>query len=527
MSGDASYSNVSALLHFDGANGSTTFTDSGPNAVAFTRAGNAQISTAQSVFGGASGLFDGTGDYITTPGTAAFVFGTGDFSIEFRIRTTDNNCVPVDFYGGNGWQVYIDGSGFLQWYTSSPIKTTSSAINNGVWHDIAICRASGMLSIYVDGVASGSAVSHTQNLSTTNTYLAVGGQVSTRSPGYDFSGNIDELRVTKGVARRTANYTPETTAFANSAVTAVQGYASAASPLGAALVLSAAALVARASAATPLGGALALGVFGTAVRSAYGAAPSPLAAPAALARQPVSSALSAPGPLGAVSAVARAVSFGLVRAAGPLGSALVLARLPVTGHASAPSALGACAVLAVHDFTGQLGDAVTLFVMDLITPTGAVRIPISSWQATLQTGSSNYVQCVIPACTMWVSAINSATEFVISRRAVLPNGTAVEYEMARAPATTPQFDRGPQRHTCTLSGYTDAFAESEDPPAVYDRALTGIRSISSGSSYRVRCAVDWLLRPGHRAFVEDAPFVVAYINYYAPSEFDCYMDVGD
>ena len=217
----------------------------------------------------------------------------------------------------------------------------------------------------------------------------------------------------------------------------------------------------------------------------------------------------------------------LLAVPGPLGMPAAVAYHGIFGTASAPSALGMPAIVAHHDFTGLLGDAVTLYVMDLITPTGTVRIPISSWQATLQTGSSNYVQCVIPACTMWVSALNSATEFVISRRAVLSSGTAVEYEMARAPATTPQFDRGPQRHTCTLSGYTDAFAESEDPPAVYDRALTGIRSISSGSSYRVRCAVDWLLRPGHRAFVEDAPFVVAYINYYAPSEFDCYMDVGD
>ena len=165
--------------------------------------------------------------------------------------------------------------------------------------------------------------------------------------------------------------------------------------------------------------------------------------------------------------------------------------------------------------------------MDLITPTGTVRVPISSWQATLQTGSSNYVQCVIPACTVWVSAILAATEFVIFRRATLPNGTAIELEMARAPADQAQFDQGPQRHTCTLSGYSDAFAEDLDPPATYDRTLAGVRSISSGEgSLRVRCAIDWLLRPGHRAFVNGTPFVVGYINYYAPSGFDAYMDAG-
>ena len=71
-----------------------------------------------------------------------------------------------------------------------------------------------------------------------------------------------------------------------------------------------------------------------------------------------------------------------------------------------------------------------------------------------------------------------------------------------------------------------AFAASLDPPAAYDRALTGLRTVSSGSSLRVRCAVDWLLRPGHRAYVQGVPFVVRYINYYAPAGFDSYMDVG-
>lgn len=190
------------------------------------------------------------------------------------------------------------------------------------------------------------------------------------------------------------------------------------------------------------------------------------------------------------------------------------------------SPLGAVSVLAFSDFTGQLGGVAERYVMDLATPTGTVRIPISSWQATLQTGSSNYVQCVIPACTLWVDAINAATEFMIYRRAVLASGDVIEAEMARAPAATVQFDRGAQRDTCTLSGYSDAFAANTDPLAVYDRQLTGVRSTSSGASKRVRCAIDWLLRPGQRAIVDGVSMVVGYINYYAPGT-DSYMDVGE
>jgi hypothetical protein len=228
-----------------------------------------------------------------------------------------------------------------------------------------------------------------------------------------------------------------------------------------------------------------------------------------------------------VPEVAPDVVSGYLAAPSPLDAVQILALHPLAAWLQVPGPLGAPAVLARHDFSAALGDAVTRWVMDLITPTGTVRVPISSWQATLQTGSSNYVQCVVPACLAWVEAINAATEFVIYRRADIP-GTAlqIEYEMARSLAEQAQFNQGPQRYTCTLSGYPDAFADSLDPPVAYDRTLAGVRSISSGSGLRVRCAVDWLLRPGHRAYVGAVPFVVRYINYYA-MESDSYMDVGE
>jgi len=200
---------------------------------------------------------------------------------------------------------------------------------------------------------------------------------------------------------------------------------------------------------------------------------------------------------------------------------------PMAPRLAAASPLGAASLVLLHDFTGLVGNLLSLYTMDLVTAGGLVRVPVSSWQATLQTGSSCYVQCVVPACSAWWSAINAATGFVISRRAVLPGGAVVEYEMARAPAEAVQFDQGPARYTCTLSGWAPEFAEDLDPPAVFDCLLAGVRSVSRGSKVRVRCAIDWLLRPGHRAFVQGVPFVVRYINYYAPSGSDAYMDVGD
>jgi len=78
MAVDDSYTKL--LLHMDGADGSTTFTDEAGHTV--TANGNAQIDTAQNVFGGASGLFDGSSGYLTVPDSEDWNFGTGDFTFD-------------------------------------------------------------------------------------------------------------------------------------------------------------------------------------------------------------------------------------------------------------------------------------------------------------------------------------------------------------------------------------------------------------------------------------------------------------
>src|SRR3990167_9908671 len=77
-------SNTIALLHFDGADAATTFTDE--NGRTWTGAADAQLDTAQKKFGTASLLLDGTGDYIDTPDHADFAFGSGNFTIEMFIK---------------------------------------------------------------------------------------------------------------------------------------------------------------------------------------------------------------------------------------------------------------------------------------------------------------------------------------------------------------------------------------------------------------------------------------------------------
>jgi hypothetical protein len=83
---DPYFSNVSLLLHGDGTNGSTTIVDSSASPKTLTAFGNAQISTAQSKFGGSSIAFDGTGDYLSISSSNDLTLGTSDFTLETWAR---------------------------------------------------------------------------------------------------------------------------------------------------------------------------------------------------------------------------------------------------------------------------------------------------------------------------------------------------------------------------------------------------------------------------------------------------------
>lgn len=157
--------------------------------------------------------------------------------------------------------------------------------------------------------------------------------------------------------------------------------------------------------------------------------------------------------------------------------------------------------------------------------TDDLRLPISSWQATVQNGRADYVQAVVPAVVDLVDAINDRPngEIVIYRGARSPDGSKREVEMARAPLGQFRIDRGPFRATGTLSGYAET-STNADPST---RALTGLRSLSIDSSgVRARTDIDWLLRPGMMASVGGYAFEVSYINYYVGNN-QAYMDVGE
>jgi hypothetical protein len=223
VSGDPYFSNVVLLLHMDGGNGSTTFTDSSPNPKSVTAAGGATISTAQSRFGGASGLF-GNPKQLQIPNSTDFNLSGGDVTIEAwfyavtlpaNVATAAGVLISKDEFGSNfSWHIGVAANGGI--FTTNNANTSYiwySPITTGEWHHIAVSRNGGVMRMFLDGVLMGSVYANT--LLTDAAADVTVGCTSYNNPGNFFNGYIDELRVTKGVGRYGSNtsFTPPTAPF--------------------------------------------------------------------------------------------------------------------------------------------------------------------------------------------------------------------------------------------------------------------------------------------------------------------------
>lgn len=257
-------------------------------------------------------------------------------------------------------------------------------------------------------------------------------------------------------------------------------------------------------------------------------------------------------PLGVSLAFALLVPHAQVVVDGPLGASLVEASLVPVGAVAVGSLLGTASATssqqfaqillaspldapvlrAFHDFSSSLPAGwPTYYVCDIEFGGNSTRLPISSWQATMQTDAACYVQAVIPAVGLYASLLtdalaDGAAELVISRVARLADGAEVESELARAPLGDLRLDRGPTNYTATISGYADAINEAQADSLT--RTLESVRSISSGlNDRRARAAIDWFMRPGQKAMLPDASELTAsWVNYYVNAA-DAYMDVGE
>jgi hypothetical protein len=236
------YTNTVLLLHGDGTNGSTNIVDSSkvagsPKTV--TAVGNAQISTAQSKpgFGGSSISLPGGNDFLSTPSSADWNFGTGDLTIEAWVYIAGNSVTDFDgIRGANivntwttspvGWAFSLVGNAsttgtglaFDTWTTggNGTLFRATTTISQLTWHHVAATISGGIRRSFLNGTLLSGTTStvgtgYTQ-ANNQGSALRVG-----RTPTSDYplplNGYIDDLRITKGVARYTANFTPPTAPF--------------------------------------------------------------------------------------------------------------------------------------------------------------------------------------------------------------------------------------------------------------------------------------------------------------------------
>jgi hypothetical protein len=217
-------SNTVLLLHMDGENGSTAFKDESDSQHVVTANGNAQIDTAQSKFGGASGLFDGSGDYLTIPDSSDWAFGSNDFTIDcwFRLTTDTNSQRLVEQYVDANNQMQFSAKGHqgggvsrvnFQLYESGTQhvflngSTTDPALNT--WYHAAVVRSGSDWTLYVNGVAEA-----TDTYSGSYPNFAADLRIGDDNGGTkEVYGNIDEFRIVKGLAVWTSNFTPPTAPY--------------------------------------------------------------------------------------------------------------------------------------------------------------------------------------------------------------------------------------------------------------------------------------------------------------------------
>ena len=218
---DPYFANVSLLLHMDGTG--SAFVDSSPSPKAINASyGSPTQSTTKSKFGGKSLYLNGSSS-IAAQASSAFDFGAGDFTIEFWVLfdsvASGQRVAGGDQQSGGSynWALFTTVSGRLDYYmsTGTPWDIANGqqfgSVATDQWYHVALVRNGTTITGYLNGVA-GSSVTSSSALASNSTN---GPHFGFATGGY-FNGYVDDVRITKGVARYSTTFTPPTAAFPDS-----------------------------------------------------------------------------------------------------------------------------------------------------------------------------------------------------------------------------------------------------------------------------------------------------------------------
>ena len=221
--GDDQFAKVTALFNFDGSDGDTTASglDASNKNLTVSYSSGDQLSNTQTKFGSTS-LY--VADNVTISSSDGFNMGTGDFTIEawYYFTSFSNSFGHYDQWNGSStgsgnvqmWNS-TSAQGKIKWYYDGNSNFTSSTtMSTGQWYHVAYVRESGTLKIYFNGTADSNTQSYSSQFGKTGT-LYFGDQHAGGGGAPQYY--IDDLRITKGLARYTSNFTAPTTAHLSSA----------------------------------------------------------------------------------------------------------------------------------------------------------------------------------------------------------------------------------------------------------------------------------------------------------------------
>ncbi|QIG73346.1 concanavalin A-like lectin/glucanase protein [Rhizobium phage RHph_Y5A] len=214
--------NALLVLHCDGANLSTSFPDSSQYARTVTVNGDVKVSTSQSVFGGASAVLDGTGDFLSIPDAVDIPWtGTNPFTVDMRVRANSlgGGCSLLSQETSTTtflrWYIGTDSNLYFQVYSANTlvlsVASTGGTFAANTWYHLAIVRNGNVFTMYRDGVSIATTTS-TVAIPDLTGVVKIGMGAST-NPQY-CNGYLDEIRISN-IARWTAAFTPPNVAYFN------------------------------------------------------------------------------------------------------------------------------------------------------------------------------------------------------------------------------------------------------------------------------------------------------------------------
>lgn len=180
----------------------------------FSMTNNTLQTSTQVKYGASSIGFNGSTDYILSETSADFILGSGDWTIEAWVRPSAIgglqgliNIGALTSSGNSGVGIYFNGTtlGFLIHGSSAAVTTAN--YSNDIWYHIALVRSAGGNTLFVNSIPSAT------NTATPSwpAAPAVGiGRLYNDNLNYKFNGYIDDVRITKGVARYPTPITPPT-----------------------------------------------------------------------------------------------------------------------------------------------------------------------------------------------------------------------------------------------------------------------------------------------------------------------------